>query len=636
MESHHIELLCGLRDKYERVRNLLEESKKDSEDDPYRSKYAAREILNDIKSSLVKLLDDIGGIGDGENSGDHLELPGVFHLRALLGVIWLNLGTIAVETEETSTGEEQLMQCLKCIPEEKWLEPKSILVILSTLQQLGILWAQRDNAEKAQGFLEQAEKLYSEFHELSSSPPVDMAQLFVFDENKSEGNHNESKLINNKSSDSESAMEKIHTYTLYYLAQVYGTLGKTLQSAIYCHNTLKRMLERKEYEVVDWALNSATLSQFFITRNCFRQAKHHLAAASFMLDQFENEVIKEGDSEEELDAKWNNFKHRSADVARCWAKYGLVLLTASRQRLMKMAGEDVDDDDEGDCNKNQRGKQSSDGPDGQESDSANEGLDHLWFTSLELLPYEEQVTDKYALTFDDARAIFLNAQEWLRKAREFYEFDTHASDHVQIVQDQSQLYKYLAFFEENEERQCRMYKRRVDLLEPIMKELNPQYYLLVCRQLWFELAETYSEMMDIKLTRLQETTDRPSPHALRKINILAEQSISNFNKYLESMVNHSTNEMPKTFNEETVRPALLAYFYLGRLHSKIIQPDKKAQLENICESIKKYKFVVDYCEQHPEAKDLMGVELGISKEMVTLLTLKMDRVRKLVVQDNAV
>ncbi|KAG8233591.1 hypothetical protein J437_LFUL001002 [Ladona fulva] len=75
MEDHHVELLSGLRDNFNKVRRLLEESKKDSEDDPYRSKYAAREILNDVKSSLVKLLDDIG---DGESSGIYVTITVVF------------------------------------------------------------------------------------------------------------------------------------------------------------------------------------------------------------------------------------------------------------------------------------------------------------------------------------------------------------------------------------------------------------------------------------------------------------------------------------------------------------------------------------------------------------------------------
>lgn len=84
-------------------------------------------------------------------------------------------------------------------------------------------------------------------------------------------------------------------------------------------------------------------------------------------------------------------------------------------------------------------------------------------------------------------------------------------------------------------RQSRMHKRRIDHLESVLKELNPHYYLLVCRQLWYELGETYSDILDIKLQRLQTVDERPTPHALRKVNHLAEQSIANFNMFLESL-----------------------------------------------------------------------------------------------------
>jgi len=79
-------------------------------------------------------------------------------------------------------------------------------------------------------------------------------------------------------------------------------------------------------------------------------------------------------------------------------------------------------------------------------------VQHLWFTSLELSSYEDQITDKYALVYEDARKVFLESQKWLTKAKEYYTLEEHASDCVQIVQDLSQLYKYLAFFEEDEER----------------------------------------------------------------------------------------------------------------------------------------------------------------------------------------
>jgi len=80
-----------------------------------------------------------------------------------------------------------------------------------------------------------------------------------------------------------------------------------------------------------------------------------------------------------------------------------------------------------------------------------------------------------------------------------------------------------------------MHKRRIDHLECVLKELNPQYYLSVCRQLWYELGETYSNILDIKLQRLQNTDERPTPHSLHKVNHLAEQSIVNFGNFIESL-----------------------------------------------------------------------------------------------------
>ena len=44
-----------------------------------------------------------------------------------------------------------------------------------------------------------------------------------------------------------------------------------------------------------------------------------------------------------------------------------------------------------------------------------------------------------------------------------------------------------------------MHKRRIDLLLPVLLELNSQFYLQVCRQIQFEIGEIYSEMTDLKI-----------------------------------------------------------------------------------------------------------------------------------------
>jgi hypothetical protein len=95
----------------------------------------------------------------------------------------------------------------------------------------------------------------------------------------------------------------------------------------------------------------------------------------------------------------------------------------------------------------------------------------------------------------------------------------------------SALYRSLTFFEPEEERSCKLHKRRIDMLEQVVQDLNPQHFLLITRQFHYEIAECYTEMMELKYMILQKTKD-PSEHALDKINKLIASAVLNFNKFL--------------------------------------------------------------------------------------------------------
>lgn len=195
-----------------------------------------------------------------------------------------------------------------------------------------------------------------------------------------------------------------------------------------------------------------------------------------------------------------------ADLARCWAKYGIALLDFSRERLFRALDDDASDpsvpkpspnppshnssESNGDGNPSGIREDAADGVvaggDGEEKDARRK-----MFFDLELTAIEGRVTDAPVCLFSEARDVFLRTQEWLELAKDFYRIDGHCSDHVAVVRDHSTLYKVLAFFEGDLERQCKMHKRRADMIQAVLKELSMQYYLLVCRQLMFELAEVY-------------------------------------------------------------------------------------------------------------------------------------------------
>ena len=476
-----MDVLIKIKEKYSTVRNLLEvEFKNDPEREPYKSKYRAKSILTEIKELLVDVIDNVEK--DGEQYVSY---------KGMLAVVIYQIGLICIDTEEIPEGEKQLKECYDSILDH--LHPRFILVSVVVRNQLGILWSQRSQPTEAQSWLEGAEKIYNEF---KSTGKIPFYYHDHFEESVSETGVKE--------------LEMVHTLTKFYLAQVYGALKDLLKSATYCHETLQRQLIYNEYDPIDWALNSATLSQFFMERLLFKQARHHLAAASYVMDKYEESLKSMTGSQEEIETKREEFKHRSSDISRCWAKYGIFILEHSKNCL-------ADD-------RKSEGKNDDD-----------KNLEKLLFDNLNLAEYENQITDTDVILFEDAREVFLFTQKHLKKAKEYYSLEERASDHVQVVQDHSQLFRHLTAFEENEERQCKMMKKRIELLETVLKELNPKYYLDVCRQLWFELGETYHDIMQVKFQKAKAIQDSPVPQVFNKINTLIENSITNFNKFLDSV-----------------------------------------------------------------------------------------------------
>lgn len=208
-----------------------------------------------------------------------------------------------------------------------------------------------------------------------------------------------------------------------------------------------------------------------------------------------------------------------------------------------------------------------------------------------------------------------------------YVFDGCCTDYIEIVQDHSKAFKLLAFFELNLDRQCKMHKRRVDMLLEVCNELNPQHYLLVVRQLTYELAEIYSNMLDIKYMILKEEGGQPSVHAMKKVNSLALQSIEKYKAYIDSFKENRV-DLPEEFPELDTRPVLVAWFCMGRLYSKIFPSNVRERLDYIKKTENCYQYVIDYCKKYPKAAECMRTELEVCEEMVQLLPLKMEKIRQ--------
>lgn len=163
------------------------------------------------------------------------------------------------------------------------------------------------------------------------------------------------------------------------------------------------------------------------------------------------------------------------------------------------------------------------------------------------------------------------------------------------------------------------------MISEMVRELNSQHYLLVVRQLIYELAETYSTMMDIKMTIAEHSGG--TPHLLQKVNFLIKQSIDQYEAYLNTLKERGKDELPEEFPDNDLRPALVAMFCIGRLYSKFITGNVRDKLDYMLKTKHYYEFIVNYCEKHPAGAKAVPAEFDICKEMVELIPVKMEKIR---------
>lgn len=257
--------------------------------------------------------------------------------------------------------------------------------------------------------------------------------------------------------------------------------------------------------------------------------------------------------------------------------------------------------------------------------------DPLKFDSKIEEAYENVITDRYLLDMDDAKPVFLNTLKWVEKAKSYYTPETEATEYSKIIQDQAMAYKHLAFFESDPANQAKMHKRRIDLLEELLDLLNKVFYMNIVRELLYELGMAYTNILDIKLEAFEEGQKMANcvvnPFALKKINDLITKSRKNFNEFISTYFQAKTQELKPDLSAEELISIAFSYFQIARISYKFITPDKQLQYQNLSACLESYKKFAELCEKNEEVGEKMKAEWGVSKEMISLLPLKLHRLK---------
>lgn len=319
----------------------------------------------------------------------------------------------------------------------------------------------------------------------------------------------------------------------------------------------------------------------------------------------------EGLSEQQRQDVAETFKHRYADIARCWAKYGLYLMQTSRERLLR------DEDDSEESKKLNRALQMLRLAEAEKSR----------FPGLDLTACENRISCEYCLTFDDAKLVFHFVNEWLDIAKDYYKAETEATEYCKIMQDYAEAYERIAFFEENPENQAKMQKRRAKYLEDLLDLLDPIFYMKICRECWYGAGTAHAAVLDVRLDNIRAQSS-PTPDEIKKVNQSCMKAIKHFEGFIKSYtVKPPSEDWRPNMDEEEQRLMLYAHFHVGRIYYKLISPHPLQQLHHLTNCQTYYKKFDEGCELHKEAAKTLQAEVGVVREMLQLLPLKINTVK---------
>lgn len=512
----------------------------------------------------------------------------------------------------------------------------------SSYNALGILWSGREEPEKSLEWLTKAENVYNAVAP-SLPDPVDPASTTSLVPTKVSSDDPTSPSSQDPSKRLRKMLESSYTLTMYYMAQIHGSLDNAERSAWYCAVTLKRQLETGAYNAIAWAGNASSLASYYMSINHWEQAEHCLGAARKVLAGFIPSNEDEADSLKETEGS-------------IFLVYGALYTAFMRAAKANLNPDSLPEGSEAEGQQQSPSTPSKANPaslnppptpatpavssDPMEMLSPPAAPSHLpgetplpstnpdtislsevRFEGLSVPP--PKLPKNLPTLYRDACVVVVEGLRWLKQAEKMMPLDGFVSSYITNMQYQSSLHRFLSDFEPTMNGKTRCYRKRIAALEPLMTALSVTHYFNELRDISFELGETYNAIFN------QQDSDPGTKSGRGLLDHLetARCTIKWFGYFIDTFKNIDTKiplaaDAPKAIENGMELPVLTAYFYKARMLSRLSSASSgKESVEFINEAAHDYNWIAVYAEKH-DVNDQFGAEVGISREFAQLLPLQ--------------
>ena len=455
---------------------------------------------------------------------------------------------------------------------------------------LGIIYYHKGEIKKGLQHLGKAEQIYKVFSGLNGYNFTNDFPKFMKSccSNNEEGGNHEMEFfsfyidggINKKS------FEHNYTLTIFYYAQAFTKLGFRKKAIKYCSLILKRQIEFNEFELKDALVNCLNLSDFYMENQHFAQAEYILISAMSLLPDDPNK-------EEIFRAALQN-------------QLGKYFLERLKFAVVRLKENNLISD----------------------NDNIFNIVNKKIFTFNTLNIVWPQIKD--VVNIEQAKSLFRLANTQFKKALNFYNIKDYIFEHIQICQSISQLYKNLISFEFDNGRIFAMEERRINILKPLLENINQKNDVMQWQEVCLELAEIYCEIFESNYELIRIKKKKINYKEIDDINKSGENAIYFYQQIIDYIVNEYKKEEEKKY--EDFITIITIKSNIARLYSKLIfLKDVKKRVDSLKKSLAIFKEVYKFLK---ESKNIFGDREDIQEnilmceEMMGMIPIKIDKINK--------
>jgi hypothetical protein len=363
--------------------------------------------------------------------------PNKIIYSCLNGILYFYLGLTNIVNEENANDNYEApflksLDFFNTLP--TFIKLRFINIYQEVYNNLGIAFYNKGEIKKGLQYLGKAEQMYKVFNDINTLNINNNFNNFLQNccKNLEKTYSNDSFNFFIDGGLNKVSLEQNYTLTIFYIAQAYTKLGYKNKAIKYCAITLKRQIEYNEYDLKDSIINCINLADFFIENQFFAQSEYILIAALSLLP-------------DDLQKKKKLRANIQMQLGRYFAERIKFSVQQTKEQLWISESEEL-------------------------YMKVNKRI--IIFNNLNIKwPKIEDIRD-----IEQAKTLFRLSNTQFKKALEYFQdLEKYPTENIQINRDLSNLYKYLTFFETENNRIFAMLERRLNFLEPIIKHFNDKY-----------------------------------------------------------------------------------------------------------------------------------------------------------------